>query len=316
MKKLVLSIGFCFFAFLASSQEKVKYTIVKDDPSVSPWLSVNLDIFGMEVTMPQDDFGTNFGIGVWGHVESPKLPVGIQYVLYRSYFDVGRLEKGEDFPNTTELQLGALYFFSDKTKMKDFSVGLSSKVVGSEKYKKGNKTYEKTTTQNTSVKVPGKLRTQYGLRAGLMFRSGGFPLGDGLGTDPSTGDPFEFASHGSTSIYLGVLARYTANLIIKTDRYGLVPSASKASNWFLDAIISPVNTFRHPSDIDINQLVKDNRSASPLGFRLGYQTYAIEKRAVSGKKFGLAVRGELGVRPYLGFYGAATIGITLVKSTK
>lgn len=316
MKKLVISLSFCLSAFLSFGQEKINYTIIKDDPSVSPWLSVNLDIFGMEVTMPKEDFGTNFGIGVWGHVESPKLPVGIQYVLYRSYFDIGRLEKGEDFPSTTELQLGALLFFSDNTKAKDFAVGLSSKVVATERYKRGNKNYEKTTTENISVKVPGHLRTQYGVRGGLMFRSSGFPLGEGLGKDPSTGDAFEFASYGSTSIYAGILARYTANLIIKTEKQGVVPSASKASNWFLDAIISPINTFRHPTDVDINQLVKDNRSTSPIGFRFGYQTYAIEQRAVSGQKFGLAVRGELGIRPYLGFYGAATIGITLVKSTK
>lgn len=316
MKKSILSLIFCLGTLLAFSQESIKYTIVKDDPSVSPWLSVNLDIFGMEVTMPKEDFGTNFGIGLWGHVESPKLPVGIQYVFYRSYFDVGRLEKSEDFPNTTELQLGALYFFSDKTKAKTFAVGLSNKVIATERYKQGNKSYEKTTSETKSVDIPGHLRTQYGLRGGLMFRSSGFPLGEGLGKDPATGDPFEFASYGSTSIYAGILVRYTANLIIKTDNYGLVPSATKASNWFLDAIIAPVNSFRHPSDADINQLVKDNRATSPIGFRFGYQTYAIEQRAVSGQKFGLAVRGELGVRPYLGFYGAATIGITLVKSTK
>lgn len=305
-------------ALASQAQEKIKYEILKDDPSDLPWIVVNLDIFGMEVTKPKNDFGTNFGIGIWGQVEIPKLPIAAQYAFYRSYFDAGQLLQSKDFPQTTDVQLGAAYFLSDKTKTRDIGIGLASKVVGSEKYTRGNKSYEKTTTQNTSISLPGQVRKQFGPRAGFIFRGSGIPLGEGLGQSVgiSSKKPYEYTKHNSTSIYGGLTLRTTTNLVIKTDKYGIASTASKSTSWFVDAIVSPINTFKHPSGDDINQLVKDSLSGSPVGFRIGYQTNAIEKRAVTGKKFGMSVRGDLGYRPYTGWYGMATIGLTLIKIHK
>lgn len=319
MKKVALLFILFSVTLHSQAQDQIKYEILKDDPSDLPWIVANLDIFGMEVNYGKGGLGLNLGIGVWGHVEIPKVPAVGQYILYRSYFNDGQLNPDtRDFAQTTDVQLGGMYFLSDNTKTRPFAVGLNSKVIGSEKYKQGNKSYEKITTQTIGITVNGKMRNQFGVRAGFMFRGSGIAVYNvDLASLPgSTAGPYEYAKHNSTSVYAGLVLRQTSNLVIKTDKYGIESGASHTTSWFLDAIISPVNKFKHPSGDDINQLVKDSIGGSPIGLRIGYQANAIEKRAITGKKFGMGVRGELGYKPYTGWYGAATIGLTILKIRK
>jgi len=206
--------------------------------------------------------------------------------------------------------------FYDKTSSKTFGVALSTKVIKTEKYKQGNKSYEERTSETVSIDIPNvQYRRQLGLRAGLMFRGAGAPLDEGLGNPMGiSGDrPYLSARHNSFSFYGGIALRTISGLVIKTKQYGVETGSSGINIWFADAIVSPVNNFSHPSGDDINDLVREELKGSPIGFRVGYQTHASDRKMISGKSFGFSARGEAGYRPYLGLYVSATIGITIMK---
>ena len=315
MKKVLTILGLIAFATV-NAQEKINYTVIKDDPSVLPKVVVNLDIFEMEVWKPKTDFGVNFGFGVWGHVEVPNIPLVAQYQFYRSYFEDAKLLISKDFPNTTHVQLGGLYMLSDNTKRKTISVGLDNQVVSSNRTTDSRgRTTENRTHELTSIKVPGNFRRQFGVRGGLTIRRSGIAFSDGLGEagrfEPK---PYEFASHNSTNLYAGLEVRNALNLVIQTDKYGRSTTTSKMSSWFVDAIFPVVNNFNHPSGDDVQQLMKDSLSGIPIGFRIGLQNSPVEKRDITGKKFGLTTRGELGYKPFTGWYAVATLGINIIKA--
>ncbi len=314
MKKILSIVCLLSLSLTGLAQEKINYTVLQDDVSSLPWLSMNLDIFGMELTVPKGTFGINFGLGLWGHVENPKLPVTIQYSVYRSYLDFNTLLLSQDYKQTTEVQAGAILFLRDKTVKTNVSIGLDNETISEERY--GNEI--RRTSRLTSITIPAHKRTQFGFRGGLIFRNAGFPIGENLHEDLSLPDlePYEFASHTSTSIYAGILNRVSTNVVIKTDKYGVSKTGSKSTNWFLDAVFAPVNSFNHPSGDDINAVVKEATGGFPIGARFGYQTYAIEKRKYTGKKFGFAARGEMGYRPYIGYYASVTLGLTIIKAKK
>jgi hypothetical protein len=317
MKKNTLLIILSVITIAVQAQNKINYEILKNDPSNIPWIVANLDLAGMDVNYSDKSFGLTFGIGLWGQVEIPETRLITQYSFYRSYFSEGQILQDKDYSQTTDLQLGVAYLLTDRTRNRDLSVGLSSKVIGTEKYKQGNKSYEKTTTENISIVIPDVVyRRQMGARGGLMLKGMGITFGDdGIGTATgfSSKRPYEFGTYNSTALYGGLIIRNTVNLVIKSDKYGLNSTGSHTTSWFADAILSPINRFKHPTGDDIDQLAKDYFDSSPIGFRVGYQANAIEKRSITGKKFGMAVRGELGHKPYTGWYGMATIGLTLIK---
>jgi hypothetical protein len=318
MKKTLVILSLCI-ALSAQAQQNIKYKVVIDDPSKLPSVVVNLDLFGMEVWKPKTDFGLNFGFGIWGHVEVPKAPVTVQYQFYRSYFEDAGLLIDKEFPKATNVQLGALLTLADNTKRKTIGVGLDNKVVDREYSTNARgERIETRTSQLTSINVPANVRNQFGVRGGLIFRNAGIAFNEGLGEAPSqfSPKPYDFAGHFSTNIYAGLELRNTINLVLLTDKYGRTTTGSRMSSTFADVILPVVNRFNHPSGDDIQQLMRDSLSGFPLGFRIGLQNNPIEKREFTKKKFGLATRGEVGYKPFTGWYAVATIGINIIKYKK
>jgi hypothetical protein len=318
MKKL-LSIFNLFIVLSSQAQQNVKYKVVIDDPSKLPSVVVNLDIFGMEVWKPKTDFGLNFGFGLWGHVEVPKLPLAIQYQFYRSYFEDAGLLVDKDYPKTTHIQAGALFMLTDNTKRQTIGVGLDNKVVDRE-YSTNSRgeRVQTTTSQLTSINVPANVRRQFGLRGGLIFRDAGIAFEEGLGeaTSQFGPKPYEYTEHFSTNLYAGFELRKSINLVLITDKYGRTTTGSKMTSTFADVILPVVNRFNHPSGDDIQDLMRDSLSGFPVGFRIGLQNNPIEQREFTRKKFGLATRAEVGYKPFTGWYAVATLGINIVKYKK
>jgi hypothetical protein len=303
MKKLILALTLLTPFF--TQAQSIKYETIKDDPSVAPWLSVNVDLFDMEMPFSSLDAAIenmSFNLGVWGHVEVPKLPVGIDYSFRKSWFVVGALFK-ENMPGHTEMQLGAHFFLRDNTKTKPLKVSL--KVTS-------NETSRGRSTTETYITVNGKLRSQLGLRGGLMYKASGLTISE----DEPTPSNIELTKYTSTGLYAGLLNRRTTNLVVDTDRYGLASKTSKATNIYLDALISFSNRFEDigNNNADVSTEIKDFLGSFPIGARIGYQVYQVEKRAVTGKMFGLSARGEAGYRPYYGPYIAGTVGLTIIKA--
>lgn len=317
MKKFLILLSVIVSSSTLYSQNTVNYKVVIDDPSNLPKVVVNLDLFGMEVWQPKTDFGLNFGFGVWGHVEIPKLPLVAQYQFYRSYFEDATLLVDEEYPKTTHFQIGGVFNLADNTKRKTIGVGLDNKVVSSEYSTNtmGDRV-ETRTSELTSINVPANVRKQFGIRGGLIFRNSGIAFEEGLGEPPSqfADKPYQFANHFSTNIYAGIESRKITNLVLITDKYGRTTTGSKATSVFADAILPIVNNFTHPSGDDIQQLMKDSLSGFPVGFRIGLQNNPVEKREYTKKKFGLATRGEVGYKPFTGWYAVATLGINIIKA--
>jgi hypothetical protein len=142
MKKLAFLVLLFTVTFNVQAQENINYEILKNDPSNLPWIVANLDIFGMDLNYSDKFFGVTFGVGLWGYVEVPNTKLVPQYAFYRSYFSEGQILQDKDYSQTTDVQLGVTYFLTDRTKSRDLSVGLQTKVIGTEKYTQGNKSYE------------------------------------------------------------------------------------------------------------------------------------------------------------------------------
>ena len=281
--------------------------VVTDNPKIDNWLSVNLDLFDMEVpgsSLEAAIQNVSFNIGTWGHVEVPKLPVGLQYSYRQSWFVLGAIGN-KNMPKHSDIQLGAYFFLSDKTKTKSLKVGLKTS---------SKQTATTRTTTDTYINMDGQQRNQFGVRAGLINKRSGLSL------DPENPTPsnIETTKHSSTGLYAGIINRKTTNLVVNTDRYGLASTASKASNIYVDAIIGFTNSFEDidNNNADVTDEIKTHLGGFPIGARIGYQVYQVEKRSVTGKMFGLSTRGELGYRPFYGPYLSASVGITLIKAQR
>ena len=285
--------------------QTINYKVEKDDPTVAPWLSVNLDLFDMEMPFSSTEAAvqnSSFNLGVWGHVEVPKLPVGIHYSFRKNWFVIGAIGN-KNMPGHTETQLGAHLFLTDNTKTKPLKVSLKTTT---------RETIDERITTETYINVNGKRRSQLGVRGGLYLKNSGLSFT----LDEPTPMDIETTKWTSTGLYAGLLNRRTTNLVVNTDRYGLASKASKATNIYLDAIIAFNNTFKDVdnADADVSTEIKDFLGGFPIGARIGYQVYQVEKRSVTGKMFGISARGELGYRPFYGPYIAASAGITIIKA--
>jgi len=306
MKKTLLS--FALISLVVSSgAQTISTELVTDNPNIDNWLSVNVDLFDMEIPGSSLDAAIenlSFNAGVWGHVEVPKLPIGLQYSYRQSWFVLGAIGN-KNMPKHKELQLGASFFLKDNTKSKSLKVGLKSS---------SSETKTTRTTTQTYINKNGKQRNQLGLRAGLLYKASGLTID----TENPTPSNIETIEYKSTGLYAGILNRKTTNLVLNTDRFGLVSTASKASNIYLDAIIGFSNTFVDidNANADVSDEIKTHLDGFPIGARLGFQVYQVEKRDITGKMFGLSARGEAGYRPYYGPYLSASVGLTIIKAQK
>ena len=79
-------------------------------------------------------------------------------------------------------------------------------------------------------------------------------------------------------------------------------------------LMNQMITFRDPATGEnVSPQVKNSLGSFPLGFRLGWYRYQVEKRSRTGKRFGMSNSFEVGFKPYQGFFFNGSMGITLVK---
>lgn len=118
----------------------------------------------------------------------------------------------------------------------------------------------------------------------------------------------------STGVYGGVMLRSIRNIVIEDDVYG-VSFNSLGTDLYLDVLINPINRFVDVNNNNtvVSEEVKDAQSAFPIGFRIGYETFQVEKRTVTGRRFGITGVGEFGYQPYRGIFLNAGIGISLFR---
>lgn len=309
MKKIILPI--LLIAASALNAQEVNYTKVLDDPSKHPWLSINLELFQMDVGFRNLD-GLSFNTGLWGYVEPVYGKLGINYTLRKSYITLAKLGN-PNYPGNTEIDLGGYLIYNTKQRTRTTKIVLK---VESGKNKSGD---EITTT--TFIKIPAEVKIMNGFRGGINHKSGpmGFEI-DGLFAKDVKIDMQTKIS--SQAIYAGIFSRKIRNVVIKDPVYGR-SFHSLGREFYFDGLFFVSNRFssldkgRKPNiikgGINVSDTVKNNTAQGFLGFRAGYKMYQVAPKSEIGKKFGMAAGGEFGYRPYQGWFITATLGITIGK---
>ncbi len=281
------------------SQNQINYEIERDAPDEIPWISMNLDLFSLDI--PVNNFNsTSFYLGLWGYVKPiEKLPLSIDYSLKRSYLVVGALGDKE-YPKSWMAGLGGRFNLIDRTKTKKANVVLKSEKV----YFEGNEG-----TKTTSVSVLASRRRVTAVRGGLYLRRRGF--------NSDEIEALDFTSKmNTTGVYGGIMLTTFRNVFIKTDQYG-TSGNSKGIDVYADAIFAG-NKFTRVSDgSDVTDFTKtrlDKRT--PVGLRVGFQTYEIEEKLYTDKMLGINYNLEFGILPYEGLYVQGGITMTLLKLKK
>ncbi len=293
-------------SILASAQN-VDYTTTYDNPEIRPVWILNADVLDMDLYLDNLD-GLALNLGVWGSVE-PVSRIGIDYRIRRSWLVLARI--GGDAPPQFKLELGGYFVLSKTVKTKKTKIVLKSESTY-------NKNTGKDGTLTTYITIPAKRQNEFMVRGGFYHQSGPYSKeSPALGDMPEiTAGQGAFAQINSNGVYTGLAIRNIKNVFIKDPVYGKSFN-SIANVYFLDALFLSNSFNDFGFNTDITDEVKTARPpVLPIGFRIGYTGYQIEKKKYTGKKFGMSQTYEIGYRPYQGFYTGVSLSITFVKMIK
>lgn len=313
IRNLFITLALFIVSTVGNSQQ-VNYKVLSNDSEIDPFVIVNLDLFQLDMGVNNLD-GTSFNVGLWGIVE-PVDRIGVDYSFKRSWLTLGQIGFN-DYPSNTDVSLGGYFVFSKGTKERNKKVTLDMKYGGttySTNYK-GERVSTRTETE-TYIMVPSSVYRQTGVRGGYYHKSGAFGMSD----FEELPEDFEYAKISSNGFYGGVFLRRVINIFIDTDKYGVCFN-SAGNDFYLDALLLPGQEFTNlqptnPTNVDISSTVAEALGEGNIGFRFGYKIYQMEKKAKTGKHFGLSGMFEVGKLPYQGWFVNGGIGLTLVKFTK
>lgn len=305
--------SFLLFAFWMQSltAQNIRYEIIEDSPELTPNTVVNLDLFQLDMNGIIDSW--SFNIGLWGYHDIIKNKIAIDYNLKKSWLALGKLSN-KNYPGNLEVNIGADLFLINRTKNKKLKISLNREYKGSHyNYAEGTRTDNYV---ETSVMIPGKVEINSGFRGGLYYKSNAYEFSDEFDLSVLRRYGGKMTSAG---IYGGVMTRRSRNLFIKTEEYG-ISFNSIGDEFYIDALILPYNKFMDnvttgdETRVDESEFIKQNIKSSPFGFRVGWKSYQIAKKAKTGKKFGMSFMFEAGLKPYLGPFLNGGLSITLIKN--
>ena len=282
--KTILSAILAFSTGYLFSQDLIQYKVLKNDPA-EPKNSLNLEFVNMDVNTKFVD-NLSFNIGLFGYSKLTNK-LNVAYQVNKSYLVLGKL-LNKQFPGNLDINAGVQIFLTDNTFNRNVSIVLESK----------DKTVGKTTyTMTKSLSVPATVRKKLGIQGGAIVKRSAFEFAD---TE-------NLLAHTSIGFYTGILSRKITNIVIYDDKYGN-SFKSFGSDIFFDALVLPVNTFK-----SVETGLAEKHKSQPFGFRCGYRLYQVEKKAYTGKKFGISGTASFGYRPHQGWNLSAGIGISILK---
>ncbi len=314
MKKYL--IAFSALVSLNAFSQKVDYKVEYDNP-VEPKLLINLRLLDVDLNTGIQNLrtdNTSINTGIWGYYKILD-PLEVELDLTKSYLALGKLGF-TDYPGNTEISLGSNFFLTTSTK-----VNPKTKVVLKSETKRDYRENKDITT-TTFIKIPAKRKVSLGVRGGLYYKSGPFNYRDYAYDANALSYPFEETRITSTGLYAGLIRRSVTNIAIRDDKFGKSIN-SRGFDLLFDVMLVPVNTFKNLDDEvadderNVTQEVKDydgpGGSNSPLGFRVGYKLYQVEKKKITGKKFGISSTFYAGYKPFQGWFIQGGLSVTLVK---
>lgn len=293
---------------MAYSQQ-INYEVLSNEPPESPRFSLNTDLFQLDVPVLRiDSYSAN--VGIWGYYEPVKNEIGVDYLFRKSLFAFGGLGI-ENFPGNLETELGGYYQFRDFTKIKQTKISLKTEYKGTtySRNVSGDHVYTRNETE-TYIMVPSKKRKYMMFRGGAYFKRLG--MTSDFIDDPAFVGP-NVVAYSSAGIYAGINFRTITSMFIDAEGFGVCFNSIGKDAYF-DLLILPVNTFQDSETREsATESIKTVQGALPIGFRLGYKLFQADKRAKTGKIFGVCGTAEVSYKPYLGISIGAGVGLTLVK---
>jgi len=288
------------------SAQNVEYKILHDNPDVKPWLNINLDILQLDMGISNIE-GFSFNLGSFGFFE-PVERIGVYYNVKFPWLTFGKMAN-KKYPSNFDLDLGGYFGLLSYQKTKKTQIILKREYKGST-YSRN--TENRPTETVTFIMVPALQKVYIGARGGIIFKRGPFNYGD-YQDDMFYLGPVDETALSSFGFYAGIYKRRLRNVFMDVTGYG-TRFNSIGDDFYLDALIYASNRFTDiNTNTDVSDFVSNNAGASPIGFRIGWMRYQIEKKARTGKMFGIAGKFEAGYKPYQGWFVNGGIAITLVK---
>ncbi|MGB0977753.1 MAG: hypothetical protein ACPGVV_00085 [Croceimicrobium sp.] len=310
MKQAIHILAFLFVSLHASAQE-INYEVKYDNPDFKPFWNLNISYFDIDIPIGSID-AINFNAGLWGNIE-PVEGIGIDYRFRRSYLTMAQIGY-QNAPSFTNFELGGYFRFAGNTKVRPTKV-----ILDVDWDADGNAFNNEQVYQVKSISIQAKKRRDYLLRGGFYHLSSPLTVSDL--TDNNNQDIFadDLGAVSLNGLYTGIGIRTFTNVFIDTKQFG-DQFNSKGTLIYLDAIFagsSISDPYEEAATLAFNEeLAKEAIGSLPIGFRIGMNTFQIEKKTRTGKKFGMSTNYEAGYRPYIGWYLSGGLGFTLVKWNK
>lgn len=312
MKKLLslLFLNLCLFLSLRG-QNSIDYKITYDNPDFQPFLNVNLSYLDVDVPFSNID-AINFNASLWGFFE-PVKGIGADFRLRRSYLSFAQIGYKSP-PSFANYELGGYFRFGGSLEKRP--TGL---VLDVDWDADGDLYNDERVFQMKSMEIQALKKRDYLVRAGFYHLSS--PLSVEDLKDANDQDLFAdgLGAASLNGIYAGLAIRSFSNVFIETERFG-DQFNSLGRTFYVDAIFASTSLsdpYENASVLAFDEdAAKEAIGSLPLGFRIGLNSYQIEKKARTGKKFGMSVQYEAGYRPYVGWYLSAGLGLTIIKWNK
>jgi len=308
MKKLYPLYLLLFACLTGLFGQNVNYKITYDNPDFVPYWNLNLSYLDVEVPFSSID-AINFNASLWGNFE-PAEGIGVDYRIRRSYLTMAQLGYS-DAPSFNNYEFGAYYRFASSTKVRPTPI-----VLDIDWDADGDAFNDEEVFQVKSISVNAKNRRDYLLRAGFYHLSS--PITVDEVSDINDMDIFadNLGRASINGLYAGIGIRSFKNVFIDTDNFG-DQFNSRGRLIYIDAIFAGTSLsdpYEVPSTLVFNEdAAKDAIGSLPIGIRIGMNTFQVEKKSRTGKKFGMSTNYEVGYRPYIGWYLSGGLGLTLVK---
>jgi len=306
MKKNILLLLIMLLARHLSAQD-VHYTIALDDPEIRSKFNLNLELFHMDFSAGMFDV-TSFNVGLWGHYEITKNHLQAEWILHKSWFTFGRFID-KRLPSNLEANGGVNFFLTSAIRQR--KIKMVMKVEDKGMHYNSSKGAYYNIEEVTYTMVPGKVHKNFGVRGGIYSKTNPYIIDFEKVYPNGLGDDFA-GKMSSSGIYIGGIINRTVNIYVKTEEYGNHYS-SGSDNFYADILILPIASLTPLDSSSNEESVLKAKLGSSLGFRMGWKSYQVAPKKLTGKKFGLSGNFEIGKKPYLGIYVSVGLGITLVK---
>jgi hypothetical protein len=285
--------------------QSVNYKITVDDADMHPKLALYLQYGHLELNTA-NLAGSSSNIGLWGYYELQRDKLQIDFNIQKAWWIFGSAANWNNpgrvqSPTNHEASVGVNYFFKSSVVRKE-KIRKSLYVITSSG-RTGSITFK--SSRQVKLNLTGGVKRLIGYRGGLYFKN-----------DLYRYRSFDraYVNQFNIGAYAGMQTTNIRNLVIDIANNGL-RSHAFGQSFYADVLILPYNPYYSIDKRYTTEQIKNaiTEKMLPLGCRIGYRYFQSAPKSVSGKKYGLGINGEMGLRPYHGFYISGGVAIALSR---